>query len=61
MKQIVVRLIIAIILAACVQGCASISRDPDDESTAERDQQSRSMDRMLNPSPNTGSALPGDE
>jgi hypothetical protein len=61
MKQIVVRLIIAITLAACVQGCASISPDPDDESTAERDQEFNRMDRMLNPSPNTGSALPGDQ
>ncbi len=52
MKQIVVRFIITIMLAAFVQACASVSRNPNNGSNSELGQESEEMDRMLNPSPN---------
>ena len=52
MKQIVVRFIITIMLAAFVQACASVSSNPDYGPNSERGQKLEQMERMLNPSPN---------
>jgi hypothetical protein len=52
MKQIVVRFIIASMLAAFVQACASVGHDPNNGPNSERAQESEEMDQMLNPSPN---------
>jgi hypothetical protein len=52
MKQIVVRFIITIMLAAFVQACASVNRNPNNGPNSERGQESEEMDQMLNPSPN---------
>jgi hypothetical protein len=60
MKQIAVRLIITIMLAAFVQACASVSRNPNNGPNSERGQEFERMDRMLNPSPSAStSASPG--
>jgi hypothetical protein len=52
MYQIIVRFLIAIMLAAFVQACASVGHDPNNGPNSERAQESEEMDQMLNPSPN---------
>ena len=52
MKQIAVRFVITIMLAAFVQACASVKPDPNYGPNSERGQEFEQMDRMLNPSPN---------
>ncbi|MGA2220535.1 MAG: hypothetical protein ABSH21_01950 [Verrucomicrobiia bacterium] len=52
MKQIVVRFIITIMLAAFAQACASVRSNPDYGPNSERGQELEQMERMLNPSPN---------
>jgi hypothetical protein len=53
MKQIAVRFIITIMLAAFVQACASGHSNPSNNgSNTQQGQDSERMNRMLNPSPN---------
>jgi hypothetical protein len=53
MKQIAVRFIITIMLAAFVQACASSSPNPPNTGpNSEQGQERERMNRMLNPSPN---------
>ena len=52
MKQIAVRFIITIMLAAFVQACASVKTYPNTGPNSEQGQERERMNRMLNPSPN---------
>jgi len=52
MKQIAVRFIITILLAALVQACSSVKPDPNTGPNTEQGQERERMNRMLYPSPN---------